>query len=74
MIEKTIRIKKITLLCMNNTTDKIVLLLDAPTAFPEMKYETTLEMSARKGYGKEFIQEYFGCEPDEVLVVNNSLR
>lgn len=57
-------IRKIQVIVRNGHMDQINLYVDLPTAFPELKYETVLEVRARHGYGAQWCRETFGMEPE----------
>lgn len=63
MKEITLKVKSCTVI-QTHGTDKIYLNIDIPTAFPEMKYETSFQTEARQGYGEEWCKTYLGLVPD----------
>ncbi len=59
-------IKRCTLVTSLYGQDQIILILDLPTAFPEMQYEASATMYARKGYGATYCREVLKVEPEMV--------
>lgn len=66
MREYIIKIKNIKIVLSENT-DTIFIYPDLPTTFPEMKYEASLKLDARKGYGKEYCRNNFPGVPLEII-------
>lgn len=62
-MELNLNVKSITVL-LTDGTDIITLHLDAESAFPEMKYNPTMKMEARQGYGVEYCKKIFNIEPE----------
>lgn len=65
MKEITLKITKATVV-KTAGTDHVCLDVDLPTAFPEMKYVTTLVILARHDYGKEWCESALGITPEVV--------
>lgn len=61
----TLNVKRVVVI-MSNGTDKIMMEVDAPTAFPEMRYEPCAEFEARHGYGAQWVRQVFGIEPEVI--------
>ena len=66
MTQLTVRVVRASVLTGLPGTDQISLYLEAPTPFPEMGYEPSLKMEARKGYGVEYCRVVFGIEPEVI--------
>jgi hypothetical protein len=58
----TLDVKEVKVL-LTNGTDRICLELNAPTPYPEMKYEATACIEARYGYGETWCKEVLGITP-----------
>lgn len=56
----TFNVMKAQVIVNSYGTDLICLHVDAPTAYPETKYPTTLTISARHGYGETWCKETLG--------------
>lgn len=56
---------------LTDATDLIILDIDLPTTFPEMKYAFTLRTEARYDYGVEYCRSVLKIEPE---VINTRMR
>ncbi len=62
------KIKKITLLLAENTTDTVFVFTNFPSPMPKVTPQSLiLEFKCAHGSGRRYIQENFGCEPDEII-------
>ena len=55
----TFNVKHITILLTRGGTDQIIITTYSPTSFPEMKYDTTIRIDARRNYGEQWLKENF---------------
>lgn len=60
------KIVKVTVVKNKYSTDTICISTLLPTAFPEMGYETTIQIIARADYGEEWVRSVLGVEPEIV--------
>lgn len=65
-MEITITISKATVIQNKHTTDTVILHSDLPTAYPELKYPTSLRLEARQGYGVTWCRKVLKIEPEVV--------
>lgn len=60
----SVKINKVVVLRRRNATDLIYLTIDAPTPFPNMKYEAKFSGEAQHGYGVEWVKSTLGVDPE----------
>lgn len=61
----TLEVKKASVL-LTEGTDVVSLHLDMPTPFPEMNYEGTFCLNARRNFGVQWVKEILGMEPEVI--------
>jgi hypothetical protein len=60
-----LKIARILVLTNRNGPDQVIINFDnLPTAFPIMKYPTSLKTEAQGGYGAQWAKEVFGIDPE----------
>lgn len=67
-----LKVKSCTLI-LSSATDKIVLNVELPTAFPEMKYDCSFSTDARHGYGEQWCKEVLGLTPNIINTRHNQI-
>lgn len=73
---KTLKVTTITRI-LRDSVDVIYLLLEAPSPYPELEakapglHQAYAHIDVRHGYGREWVIETFGQEPDETIDVRS---
>jgi hypothetical protein len=73
-MEVKLKVLKVTVVLDRQATDTIILSLDMPTPFPEMKYAGTMKLEARQGYGVQWCQEVLGLRSEDIEVISIPTR
>jgi acyl carrier protein len=63
--EFTLKIRKVQVI-LSSGTDKIYILFDAPTSFPELGYEPAWTIEVRHDYGVTWCREVLNVEPQVI--------
>lgn len=65
--ELKVKIKKVDLL-ITTGTDLICIILDEESAFPILKYDTTIKIECQKGYGETYCKNILKIIPNIINV------
>jgi len=68
------KIKKITVLVESLGTDTILITLDEPTPYPEMKYDGNAKIEVAAGYGIEWCKKVLGVSNPEIISMKTGLK
>lgn len=59
-------------LFLTDGTDEIILVLNCPSSFPVMKYDTLVHISTQYNFGEKWLKENFNLEPDNIKNIRKS--
>ena len=67
MFLRALKIDKVTVVCRKGYADKIVIDLDMPTTYPEMKYPPVATIECQRGEGLRWCRENLRFDYPEVV-------